>query len=133
MCETLEDIFKIANFRTIVLNDCKFSPNTIREFLNMLEYYESVTELELAIDFEDLEAWKTFCSVIGKSLFLESISFKSMNIDEQYMRYFLSAVKNNDSITVLKFDSCALVKLPSFYLGKFGFHFELCDGSLLCS
>lgn len=87
----------------------------------MLEYYESVIELELAIDFEDLEAWKTFCGVVGKSIFLESISFKSMNIDEQHMRLFLSAVKNNENITVLKFDSCALVKLPSFYLGKFLF------------
>lgn len=118
VCETLEDLFKIANFRTIILNDCKFTPETIREFLNMLEYYESTAELEITIDFEDLEAWKTFCNVIAKSLFLESISFKSMNIDEQYMRCFLNAVKNNSNITILKFDSCALVKLPSFYLGK---------------
>lgn len=83
----------------------------------MIEYYECVTELELAIDFEDLDVWKLFCNVTARSIFLQSISFNGMNINEQHMRYFLNAVKYNPNITTLRFDSCALDKLPSFYLG----------------
>ncbi|KAJ8942480.1 hypothetical protein NQ318_017775 [Aromia moschata] len=48
---------------------------------------------------------------------LQSLSFKKMVINEPYMRSLLSAIKNNCNITMLKFDSCMLVKLPSFYLG----------------
>lgn len=85
----------------------------------MLEYYESVSELTISQDFNDVEVWKALCLIIGKSNQLESITFKEMNIDEMYMRIFLNAVRSNTNITILKFDSCALVKLPTFYLGTF--------------
>lgn len=119
VCETLEDLLKVSNFRSIVINDCKFTQETIREFLNMLEYYESVSELVISEDFDDREAWKTLCTIIGKSNYLEAITFKEMTINEEYMRYFINALKQNEYISVLKFDSCALAKLPCFYLGNY--------------
>lgn len=114
--ETLEDILKIANFRTLILNECKFTSETISEFLNMLEYYASVREIEVAMNFDDCEAWKYFCSACSNITILESISFRGMAINESYMRMLLNAINHNKAITVLKFDACILVKLPTFYL-----------------
>jgi transcriptional regulator NrdR family protein len=113
--ETLEDLLKVANFRTLVLYECKFTPETISEFLNMLEYYESVCDIEVAMNFDEI-TWKCFCNACTNIMVLESISFKGMVINENYMRLLLNAVKNNSIITTLKFDACMLIKLPSFYL-----------------
>lgn len=121
MNETLEDLLKVTNFHTLTLSDCKFTPETMNEFLNMLEYYESVCHFEIEMNFEDEDTWKYFCSACSNITTLESLSFKKMGINEQYMRSLLSAVRNNSSITMLKFDTCGLVKLPNFYLGKFFF------------
>ncbi|KAJ8941252.1 hypothetical protein NQ314_010450 [Rhamnusium bicolor] len=114
--ETLEDILKVTNFHTLILNDCKFTPETMSEFLNMIEFYESVCHFEIEMNFEDDDTWKCFCSACNNIMVLESLSFKKMVINEPYMRSLLSAVKNNSNITMLKFDGCMLVKLPSFYL-----------------
>ncbi|CAH1153474.1 unnamed protein product [Phaedon cochleariae] len=114
--ETLEDIFKVTNFHTLILNDCKFTPETMSEFLNMLEYYESACHFEIEMNFEDDDTWKCFCNACNNIMVLESLSFKKMVINETHMRSLLSAIKNNCNITMLKFDSCMLVKLPSFYL-----------------
>lgn len=118
--ETLEDLLKVANFRTLVLYECKFTPETISEFLNMLEYYESVCEIEVAMNVDEIEAWKSFCNACSNIVILEAISFKGMVINDAYMRMLLNALRSNSRITILKFDACMLVKLPSFYLGKFG-------------
>lgn len=115
--ETLEDLLKIVNFRTLILYECKFSSETISEFLNMLEYYEPICDIEVAMNFDET-AWKCFCNACTNIMVLESISFKGMVINENYMRMLLGAVKTNTRITTLKFDACMLIKLPSFYLGK---------------
>ncbi|XP_060536898.1 protein phosphatase 1 regulatory subunit 37-like isoform X2 [Cylas formicarius] len=114
--ETLEDILKITNFHTLVLQDCQFTPETITEFLNILEYYKSVSHFEVAMNFEEDDTWKCFCSACSNIMVLESLSFKGMVISELYMRHLINAIKNNSNITTLKFDGCMLVKLPSFYL-----------------
>ena len=117
MNETLEDILRVANFRTLVLYECKFTAETISEFLNMLEYYESISDIEVSMNFDET-AWKCFCNACTNILVLESISFRGMVINENYMRMLLNVVKNNIGIATLKFDACMLIKLPSFYLGK---------------
>ncbi|KAJ3639464.1 hypothetical protein Zmor_002824 [Zophobas morio] len=113
--ETLEDILRVANFRTLVLYECKFTAETISEFLNMLEYYESISDIEVSMNFDET-AWKCFCNACTNILVLESISFRGMVINENYMRMLLNVVKNNIGIATLKFDACMLIKLPSFYL-----------------
>lgn len=114
--ETLEDLLKVTNFRKVVLSDCKFTAETITEFFNMLEYYESIRELELAVNFENTDAWQSLCNLCCNLELLEVISFKEMTINEEYMRKLLHAVKSNPNLTVLRFDGCTLDKLPSFYL-----------------
>lgn len=118
VCETLEDVLKVVNFRTIIIKECEFTQETIREFLNMLEYYESVSELVLSQNFDDSE-WRTLCSIVGKSNYLESITFKEVNISDSYMRTFVNNVKLNENITTLRFDSCGLAQLPTFQLSKY--------------
>ncbi|XP_001808136.3 protein phosphatase 1 regulatory subunit 37 isoform X1 [Tribolium castaneum] len=113
--ETLEDLLKVSNFRTLVLYECKFTSETISEFFNMLEYYGSVCDIEVAMNFDET-AWKCFCNACTNLTVLEAISFKGMVINENYMRMLLNAVKSNTRITTLKFDACMLIKLPSFYL-----------------
>lgn len=112
-------MLKVTNFHTVILNDCKFTPETLSEFLNMLEYYDSTCHLEVEMIFEDEDLWKTFCLACTNIMSLESLTFKKMDINETYMRSLLSAVRNNSNITILKFDSCILMKLPSFYLGLY--------------
>ncbi|XP_045482241.1 protein phosphatase 1 regulatory subunit 37-like [Harmonia axyridis] len=114
--ETLEDLLKVANFQRITLSDCKFTSDTISEFLDMLEYYESTKELEVSVKFESNEAWQSFCNACMNLDMLEVISFKGMCISEEYMRKLLHAVKSNSKITTLRFDSCELDMMPSFYL-----------------
>ncbi|XP_044765844.1 protein phosphatase 1 regulatory subunit 37-like [Coccinella septempunctata] len=114
--ETLEDLLKVTNFQKITLSDCKFTSDTISEFLDMLEYYESTRELEVSVQFESNEAWQSFCNACMNLDKLEVISFKGVNINEEYMRKLLHAVKINSKITTLKFDGCDLDMVPSFYL-----------------
>lgn len=114
--ETLEDILKVTNFHTLILQECQFTPETMTEFLNILEYYKSVCHFEVAMRFDDDDTWKCFCSACSNIMVLESLSFKGMVISEPYMRQLISAIRNNPNITILKFDGCMLVKLPSFYL-----------------
>ncbi|XP_072402923.1 uncharacterized protein [Diabrotica undecimpunctata] len=114
--DTLEDLFRVTNFNSLTLVDCKFSAETMNEFLNMLEYYDSVCHLELEMNFEDEDLWKCFCSACSNISVLESLSLKKMTINESYMRFLLRAIKTNNHITILKFDGCVLAKLPSFYL-----------------
>ncbi|KAL3289423.1 hypothetical protein HHI36_022848 [Cryptolaemus montrouzieri] len=114
--ETLEDLLKVTNFQKITLSDCKFNSDTISEFLNMLEYYESTRELEVSVKFENHESWQSFCNACGNLNMLEVISFKGMDISEDYMRKLLHAVKSNSKITTLRFDGCELDMMPSFYL-----------------
>lgn len=115
--ETLEDLLKVTNFHTLILNDCKFTPETMSEFLNMLEFYESIRHFEIEMNFDDDDTWKCFCNACSNIMVLESLSFKKMDINEPYMRALMSTIKSNSNITMLKFDGCMLVKLPSFYLG----------------
>ncbi|XP_050519177.1 protein phosphatase 1 regulatory subunit 37-like isoform X2 [Diabrotica virgifera virgifera] len=114
--DTLEDLFRVTNFSSLSLVDCKFNAETMNEFLNMLEYYDSVCHLELEMNFQDEDVWKCFCSACSNISVLESLSLKKMTINESYMRFLLRAVKTNNHITTLKFDGCVLAKLPSFYL-----------------
>lgn len=116
VCETLEDIFKMTNFRKIILNYCTFSGGTALEFINMMEYYEPTTELEVTTDLSDYDLWKAFCGMIKKSQHLETIVFTNMNIDEMFMRHLIFALNNNPKITNLQFKACTLTKAPSFYL-----------------
>ncbi|CAH1979359.1 unnamed protein product [Acanthoscelides obtectus] len=114
--ETIEDLFKVANFHTLILKNCKLTPETLNEFLNMLEFYESVSHLEIEMQFEDDDAWRCFCHACSNIMVLESLSFKKMDVSEHYMRLLLNAVRSNPNITMLKFEGCKLDKLPSFYL-----------------
>ncbi|KAK9890412.1 hypothetical protein WA026_010502 [Henosepilachna vigintioctopunctata] len=114
--ETLEDLLKVTNFQKIILSDCKFSNDSISEFLNMLEYYESTRELEVSVNFDNSEAWQTFCNACANLDLLEVISFKGMIIGEEYMRNLLHVIKINSKITTLRFDGCELKMTPSFYL-----------------
>lgn len=117
--ETLEDILKVTNFHTLILQECQFTPETMTEFLNILQYYKSVCRFEIAMNFEDDDTWRCFCSACSSIEVLESLSFKGMIISEPYMRHLINAIKNNEHITILKFDCCMLVKLPTFYLGMY--------------
>nr|CAH7751844.1 unnamed protein product [Callosobruchus chinensis] len=114
--ETIEDLLKVTNFHTLILQHCKFTPETLNEFLNMLEFYESVCHFEIEMHFDDDDAWRCFCHACSNIMVLESLSFKKMDISEPYMRLLLNAVRSNPNITMLKFESCGLDKLPSFYL-----------------
>lgn len=116
VCETLEDIFKVTNFRKIILNHCTFIGGTAFEFINMMEYYEPTTELEVTTDLSDIELWKAFCGMIKRSQHLETVIFTNMNIDEMYMRHLIFALNNNPKVTNLQFRACTLTKAPSFYL-----------------
>ncbi|XP_076261629.1 uncharacterized protein LOC143197245 isoform X2 [Rhynchophorus ferrugineus] len=114
--ETLEDILKVTNFHTLILQECQFTPETMTEFLNMLEYYSSACHFEIAMNFDDDDTWLCFCTACSNIMVLESLSFKGMEISEQYTRKLINVIKNNTNITTLKFDGCMLVKLPTFYL-----------------
>lgn len=114
--ETLEDIFKITNFQKIILNHCTFSDGTAFEFINMIEYYEPTTELEVTTDFSDYDLWKAFCSMIRRSQHLETVIFTNMNIDEMYTRQLIFSLNNNPKVINLQFKACTLAKAPSFYL-----------------
>lgn len=114
--ETLEDILKVANFNTLILQECEFTPQTMTEFLNSLQYYNSVCHFEIAMNFDDDDTWRCFCSACSHILALKSLSFKGMKINEPYMRHLIGVVKNNQNISMLKFDECMLVNLPTFYL-----------------
>lgn len=114
--ETLEDILKVTNFHTLILQECQFTPETMTEFLNMLEYYKSACHIEVAMNFDDDDTWKCFCCACSNIMVLESLSFKGMDITEPYTRQLINVIKNNSNITTLKFDGCMLVKLPTFYL-----------------
>lgn len=118
VCETLEDIFKVSNFRKIILNHCTFAGDTAFEFINMMEYYEPTTELEVTTDLSDYDLWKAFCGMIRRSQYLESIIFINMNIDEMFMRHLIYALNNNPKVTNLQFKACTLTKAPSFYLAE---------------
>ncbi|KAJ8923644.1 hypothetical protein NQ315_010224 [Exocentrus adspersus] len=114
--ETLEDLLKVTNFHTLILHDCKFTPETMTEFLNMLEFYESIRHFEIEMNFDDDDTWRCFCNACSNIMVLESLSFRKMVLNEPYMRSLINTIKNNPNITMLKFDSCMLVKLPNFYL-----------------
>lgn len=124
--ETLEDILKVTNFHTMILQECQFTPQTMTEFLNILQYYKSVCHFEIAMNFEDDDTWRCFCSACSNIEVLESLSFKGMIISEPYMRHLINAIKNNSNITTLKFDCCMLVKLPTFYLGIYKILIKKC-------
>lgn len=121
--ETFEDLLKVTNFHTLILQECQFTSQTMTEFLNSLQYYNSVCHFEIAMNFEDEDTWKSFCSACSHIMVLESLSFKGMIISEPYMRQLITAVRNNEHISTLKFDNCMLVKLPTFYLGKQSYKF----------
>ncbi|ENN74277.1 hypothetical protein YQE_09249, partial [Dendroctonus ponderosae] len=114
--ETFEDLLKVTNFHTLILQECQFTSQTMTEFLNSLQYYNSVCHFEIAMNFEDEDTWKSFCSACSHIMVLQSLSFKGMIISEPYMRQLITAVRNNEHISTLKFDNCVLVKLPTFYL-----------------
>ncbi|KAL1492778.1 hypothetical protein ABEB36_010975 [Hypothenemus hampei] len=114
--ETLEDLLKVTNFNTLILQECQFTTQTMTEFLNSLQYYNSVRNFEIAMNFENDDTWKCFCQACCHIVGLQSLSFKGMIINEHYMRHLISAVKSNSNISSLKFDSCMLVTLPTFYL-----------------
>lgn len=116
VCETLEDIFKTTNFQRIILNHCTFAGGTAFEFINMMEYYEPTTELEVTTDLSDHELWIAFCGMLRRSQRLETVIFANMNIDEMYTRNLIYALNNNPKIVNLQFKACTLTKAPSFYL-----------------
>lgn len=116
VCETLEDIFKMTNFQKIELSHCTFADGTAFEFINMMEYYEPTTTLEVTTDLSDYDLWKAFCNMIRRSQHLETIIFTNMNIDEMYTRHLVIALNNNPKVINLQFKACTLTKAPSFYL-----------------
>lgn len=116
VCETLEDIFRVTNFRRVILSHCTFAAGTAFEFINMMEYYEPAAELEVTADLSDYELWKAFCGMIRTSQRLETVVFANMHIDEMFMRHLIFALNNNPRVTNLRFRACALTKAPSLYL-----------------
>lgn len=116
VCETLEDIFKVTNFKKIILSHCTFTGGTAFEFINMMEYYEPTSELEVTADFSDYDLWKAFCGMLKRSQQLETVIFSNMHIDEMFMRHLIFALNNNPKVTNLQFKACTLTKAPSFYL-----------------
>ncbi|KRT82347.1 hypothetical protein AMK59_4452, partial [Oryctes borbonicus] len=114
--ETLEDIFKIANFKSLTITDCIFTAGTIAVLFDMLEYYECSAQLVISIDLEQLDAWKLFCHMMSKTVYLESITLKSMNVSDINMKNFMHSINMNHNIKSICFDSCTLIKLPNFTL-----------------
>lgn len=123
--ETLEDLLKVTNFNCITLSGCVFSPETMNEFMNMVEFYQSTKNFEIELNFEDDATLGIFCNACSHMIDLESISFKKMNINESSMRSLMGCIKHNNNINTLKFDGCSLVKLPNFYLSKYHTLFTL--------
>lgn len=116
VCETLEDIFKTTNFQKIILDHCTFTGGTAFEFINMMEYYEPTSELEVTTDLSDYDLWKAFCGMLRRSHHLETVIFTNMCIDEMYARNLIFALNNNPKVTSLQFRACTLSKAPTFYL-----------------
>lgn len=118
VCETLEDLLKIINFRSITIKNCNFTTFTMCEFFSLLEYYDPTTEIILAQNILITEAWKMFCNALSKCNSLESVTLKDQTINDQHLRTFLLSIRANNHITTLKFENCESLTTSLFHISK---------------
>lgn len=119
VCETLEDLLKILNFRSIVIKNCKFTCFTMCEFFSLLEYYDPAMEIVLAQHISNVDIWKLFCNTLSKCNSLESVTFKDQEMTDQYLNLLLVNLRANSRISSLKFENCDLGDTTYFYQCKY--------------
>lgn len=116
VCETLEDLLKLSNFQTIKIKDCKFNDESIREFLNILEYYDSASEYITTDFYKETDTWNTFCSMLSKSSVLESLTLEGFLFNDNYIKMLLQNIKVNDTLITLKLSNCNIGFSPMSHL-----------------
>lgn len=109
VCETLEDIFKVANFHKLIIKDCTFTNHSVREFIDLLDYYNCTTEI-VTTDYytQENEIWAAFSSMLSKCNHLEALTFETFTFSDSHFRTLLNNLRNHHDIRVLKFQGCML-------------------------
>ncbi|KAF2354914.1 Leucine-rich repeat [Trinorchestia longiramus] len=108
-CEGLEEIFKRVQFVCIDLENCSLSDDTVMPLLDMIEFYDSTTHLNISGNSNiGVRGWQACSRMLKKNQSVRSLNARGTNLNEVNMPILGKALKLGSRLHTLHLENCNL-------------------------
>ncbi|XP_077302764.1 uncharacterized protein LOC143923117 isoform X2 [Arctopsyche grandis] len=119
-CEALESILKKVRFQRIDLHDCQLNDDAAVALFDMVEYYESATELDISGNKGlGIPAWQACSKMLHKCQWLEQLEIRDTSLSESSVPVLGRGLRPACSLRSLHLQRSRLAGAPLLCLAGF--------------
>ncbi|KAA0190003.1 hypothetical protein HAZT_HAZT001002 [Hyalella azteca] len=112
-CECLEEIFKRVQFVCIDLENCSLTDDTVIPLVDMIEFYDSTTQLNISGSSQiGMRGWQACSRMLKKNHSVRSLNARGTNLNEANMPILGKALKLGSRLHTLHLENCNLTGRP---------------------
>ena len=112
-CEGLEEIFKRVQFINIDLEGCSLTDDTIIPLVDMIEFYDSATQLNISCNTNiATRGWQACARMLKKTQSVQYLDARSTNLNEVNMPILGKALRLGARLHTLHLENCNLTGRP---------------------
>lgn len=116
-CECLEEIFRRVQFKILDLEGCCLDDDTAIPLFDMIEFYDSVTQLNISCnDKIGFRGWQACSKMLKRTPSVEYLDARSTNLNETNMPILSRALRLGSRLHTLHLESCNLTGRPLIIL-----------------
>ncbi|XP_076314380.1 uncharacterized protein LOC143226822 [Tachypleus tridentatus] len=108
-CETLEEVFKRVQFQTLDLEACGLDDEGSAAVFDMIEYYESASNLNISFNKHiDLRGWQSCSRMLRKTPCIHYLDARNSGLNDQSLLILGRALRLGSSLITLHLESSGL-------------------------
>ena len=116
-CEGLEEIFRRVQFKILDLEGCYLDDDTAIPLFDMIEFYDSATQLNISCnDKIGFRGWQACSRMLKRTPSVEYLDARSTNLNETNMPILGRALRLGSRLHTLHLESCNLTGRPLIIL-----------------
>lgn len=116
-CECLEEIFRRVQFKILDLEGCCLDDDTAIPLFDMIEFYDSATQLNISCnDKIGFRGWQACSRMLKRTPSVEYLDARSTNLNETNMPILSRALRLGSRLHTLHLESCNLTGRPLIIL-----------------
>lgn len=116
-CECLEEIFRRVQFKILDLEGCCLDDDTAIPLFDMIEFYDSVTQLNISCnDKIGFRGWQACSKMLKRTPSVEYLDARNTNLNETNMPILSRALRLGSRLHTLHLESCNLTGRPLIIL-----------------
>ncbi|XP_076316399.1 uncharacterized protein LOC143228866 isoform X2 [Tachypleus tridentatus] len=108
-CETLEEVFKRVQFQTVDLEACGLDDEGSAAVFDMIEYYESASNLNISFNKHiGLRGWQSCSRMLKKTPCIQYIDARNTGLNDQSMLILGRALRLGSGLFILHLENSGL-------------------------